>query len=55
VVVAIVLRFGFVGLGGSGLRLIWSLRRCGGGLRRFLRHDRQRHCEYDERSNDSST
>jgi hypothetical protein len=24
VVVAIVLRFGFVGLGGSGLRLIWS-------------------------------
>lgn len=53
--VAIVLRFGFVGLRGFGLRLIWSLRRCGGGLRGFLCHDRQRHCKHDERSCNNST
>jgi hypothetical protein len=37
------------------LRLIWSLRRRGGRLRGILCHDRQRHCKYDERSDDNST
>ena len=54
-VVAIVLGFGFVGLGGSGLGLIWRPRRRGGGLRGFLRNDWQRHGNCDERSNDNST
>ena len=48
--VAIVRRFGFIRLDGFGLRLIWSLRRRGGGLRSVLCHDRQRHCKDDERS-----
>ena len=54
VMVAIVLGFGFVGLGGFGSRLIWSLRGRGGGLRGVLRHDRQRHCKNDERSGGNS-
>ena len=55
VMVAIVFGFGFVGLGGSGLGLIWRPRRRGGGLRGFLRNDWQRHGNCDERSNDNST
>jgi hypothetical protein len=55
VVVAIVFRFGFVGLGRFGLRLIWCPRRRGSSLRGVLRHNRQRHCNCDERSDDNST
>ena len=55
VMVAIVLGFGFVGLGGFGNRLTRSLGRGGGGLRGILGHDRQRHGKADQRSNDNST